>query len=240
MSCDAEKDLIVTEHIQRVEIGNATLHLANAYELVPHLGFFDVLIADPQYDFKTEGGGSYRKSRNGLDDIIEQGLDKGFDHSIINPLLHRSVMVFCHNDQLPELLSYMKGSYWRFALCDWKKTNPQPVCNKNYLPDKEYYIHAWHEGCHPLGGYKDLSRNITVPNGGKSKFGHPTVKPDTVMNKIMTNANGHKILDPFMGTGSTGVAAIRAGKHFVGVEHNVRHFDTAVRRISDAVAEVGA
>ena len=67
--------------------------------------------------------------------------------------------------------------------------------------------------------------------GARKKFDHTTVKPDAVMDKIMANVNGQTICDPFMGTGSTGVAAIKAGKIFTGIELNPKHFETAVRRI---------
>jgi DNA modification methylase len=66
------------------------------------------------------------------------------------------------------------------------------------------------------------------------KFGHPTVKPEAVMNKIMRNVNGQTVCDPFMGTGSTGVAAILAGKTFTGIEHNPEYYKTAISRISAA------
>ena len=68
-------------------------------------------------------------------------------------------------------------------------------------------------------------------------FDHPTVKPLPVMNKIMRNVAGQTVVDPFMGSGSTGVAAIRAGKTFTGIEHNPAHFATAVHRIADAWAQ---
>jgi site-specific DNA-methyltransferase (adenine-specific) len=54
------------------------------------------------------------------------------------------------------------------------------------------------------------------------------------MDKIMRNMAGETVCDPFMGTGSTGVAAIRAGKRFFGIEHNPTHFATAVDRITAA------
>ena len=71
-------------------------------------------------------------------------------------------------------------------------------------------------------------------------FGHPTVKPQTVMDKILRNVAGETVIDPFMGTGSTGVAAIRAGKRFTGIEHNPTHFETACQRIAAAVAGMEA
>jgi DNA modification methylase len=54
------------------------------------------------------------------------------------------------------------------------------------------------------------------------------------MDKIMRNIAGQTVCDPFMGTGSTGVAAIRAGKTFTGIEHNPKHFETACRRMEEA------
>lgn len=46
------------------------------------------------------------------------------------------------------------------------------------------------------------------------------------------------VCDPFMGTGTSGVAALRAGKRFVGIEHSPQHFETAVRRIIDELARI--
>jgi len=222
----------------RVQIGPATLYCGDAYEIRPTLGWMDADVTDPPYKFRAEGGGHYRKSRTGMDDIIADGLDQGFDHSIVNSLLCGAAVVFCHNDQLPKLLPYLDGSFKRQAVCTWRKKNPQPVANKHYRPVCEFYIHAWNDGFHPRGSLEDLDRQITAmsPRGG-AKFGHATVKPDEVMDKIMRNVAGTRICDPFMGTGSTGVAAIRAGKTFTGIEHNPKHFQTAIDRCRAAVAE---
>ncbi len=54
------------------------------------------------------------------------------------------------------------------------------------------------------------------------------------MDKIARNVAGFTVCDPFMGTGSTGVAAIKAGKVFTGIEHNPTHFATAIQRITEA------
>lgn len=217
----------------RVEhIGNAILYLGDAYEIRPTLGWMDADVMDPPYEFRAEGGGMYRAARHGMDEIIEQGLHEGFDHAVINPLLCGAVVVFCHNDQLPKLLPYLDGSFERFALCIWRKINPQPVANKHYRPVSEFYVHAWNRGHHPAGNLADLDRQVeALSPRGDLKFGHPTVKPDAVMTKIIRNVSGQSVCDPFMGTGSTGVAALRAGKRFVGIEKNPIHFETALRRI---------
>ncbi|MBT0667045.1 site-specific DNA-methyltransferase [Novosphingobium profundi] len=223
----------------RVEqIGSATLHLGNAYEIRPTLGWFDEDVMDPQYQFDNSGGGEYRKARGASDQIVAEGLDQGFDHRIINPLLCGGVVVFCHNDQLHELLPYIAGLFPRYVVNFWAKPNPAPHRNKHYLADTEPYIHAWKEGCHPVGEHHDMHRWIEAGSMPSRIYGHPTVKPDAVMTKIIRNLSGTSVCDPFMGTGSTGVAAIRAGKRFVGIEQNPAHFDTACKRMEQAALSI--
>ena len=224
-------------------IGNARLILGDSYKVLPTLGWIDAIVTDPPYEFRAEGGGMYRAERKSMDQILEEGLADGFDHSIINPLLCGSVIVFCHNDQLPKLLPYLDGSFERQAVCIWRKKNPQPVANKHYRPVMEFYVHAWNRGHHPRGTLDDLDRMIVAMSPrGEAKFGHATVKPDDVMDKIIRNVAPGTICDPFMGTGSTGVAALKAGRRFVGIENNPAHFDTAVGRIREiaSVMEVAA
>ncbi|EJL30088.1 DNA modification methylase [Novosphingobium sp. AP12] len=219
---------------ERVEhIGNATLYLGNAYAIRPTLGWMDADVMDPPYLIKTSGGGKFRADRPYLDQIEEEGMAQDFDHSIINPLLCGSLVTFCSNDQVPRLSTHLDGLFHRFALCAWRKLTPMPVANKHYVPEIEIYLHAWNRGHHPVGDVADLKRIVDARSRQSKDFGHPTVKPDAVMDKIIRNVAGGSVCDPFMGTGSTGVAAIRAGKRFVGIEHNPIHFETACRRIAE-------
>lgn len=224
--------------IAPVNIGPATLYCGDAYELRPQVGFHDADCTDPPYRFRAAGGGSYRKKRPNMDRLLNEGLHLGFNMGVINPLLCGAAIVFAHNDQLAQLLAHVDGLFHRHALCVWQKTNPQPIANKHYRPDAEFYVHAWNRGYHPAGAMADLMRvsRITSPRGA-ARFDHPTTKPDALMSKIVANAAGETICDPFMGTGSTGVAAIRAGKRFTGIEKDPRYFATAVQRIGAAVRE---
>jgi site-specific DNA-methyltransferase (adenine-specific) len=225
---------------QRKEIiGGATLYLGDGYQILPTLGRVS-LVTDPQYRFDNSGGGEFRKARGASDQIVAEGLDQGFDQTVINPLLHPSVVVFCHNDQLPDLLPYLAGNYHRVCVNVWTKPNPSPHRNKHYLADTEFFIHAWNEGYHPVGRHHDMHRHISAQSYPSRLYGHPTVKPDAVMDKIITNVGGVTICDPFMGTGSTGVAAIKAGRQFVGIEKNPVHFETACKRITALSLEVAA
>jgi hypothetical protein len=217
-----------------VQIGPHRLYFGNAYQIRPQLGWFDCDCMDPPYIISTSGGGSFRNDRPYLDQIKDEGLDQGFDHAIVNPLLCGAAVLFCHNDQLPGVSATLDGLFHRMALCIWQKTTPMPVANKHYVPEIELYFHAWSRGYHPQGELSDLKRVFACRSRALKDFGHPTVKPDQLMDKIMRNIAGQTVCDPFMGTGSTGVAAIRAGKTFTGIEHNPKHFETACRRMEEA------
>lgn len=222
------------------KIGPHTLYCADAYKLRPQLGHFDGEFMDPPYRFDNRGGGRFRKTRTGADMIVQEGLDQGFDPAIINPLRAGSVVVFCHNDQLPQLLEYLSARYKRFCVLGWIKKNPSPMRNKHYLADVEPYIHAWNPGFPPVGEHHDMHRWVTAGTMPAKVFGHPTVKPLDVMTKIVRNMSGRTVIDPFMGTGSTGIAAIRHGRIFTGIEYNHKHFATACDRIASAWAQLQA
>jgi len=120
------------------------------------------------------------------------------------------------------------------------------VANKHYRPDTEFWVHAWLAGAHPVGSLTDKARWILSESGRFTGVDHPTVKPEPVMDKVLATINAASVCDPFMGSGSTGVAAIKRGLRFTGVEIDPEHFDTACSRIEAAVraaerlSEVGA
>lgn len=215
-----------------VTIGNATLYCGDCLEVfADYSPDFDAIITDPPYLFETSGGGIFRRNRTVMDQIADNGLDEGFDINAMPLHIGKSAVFFCHNDQLPDLLAVLREKYERFAVCAWHKSNPMPVANKHYRPDTEFYVHVWRKGGHPIGDLRDLGRYVISPVG-KSEFDHPTVKPLAVMDKVVRNVQGDIILDPFMGSGSTGVSALKAGRKFVGIEKNPKFFEIAVKRIT--------
>lgn len=212
------------------QIGNAFLYLGDAYQIAPQLGPVDCCVIDPQYKFNAAGAGKFRKARpKGMDALQKAGLNEGFKFEIIDPALYKSVVVFSNEEQIFKLGCFLQDRYRRVTGCAWWKTAPSPMANKSYLADAEPYLHAWNRGGHPLGAYDDLKRITTHPNG-KSAYDHPTVKPDMVMDKIMKNVNGETVIDFFMGTGSTGIAALKAGKTFIGIERDPDYFNIAIQR----------
>ena len=217
---------------KEVTIGQHRLILGDCAEVMPLLERVDCIVTDPPYEFNASGGGIFRRSRRCLDEIQNNMLDTGFDYSLISQDICNSAFVFCHNDQIPAITTFLCGQFGRFALCAWHKSNPMPVANKHYKPDTEFYIHAWGRGGHPVGDLRYKSRYVISAVGQQNEFDHPTVKPIALMEKIIINANGETILDPFMGTATTGVACQLHGKKFIGIEHNEKYFDIACERMN--------
>jgi len=219
--------------VERLIIGNATLYLGRCENILNEIGPVDALVMDPNYLIRTSGGGKYRKARTNMENIAKAKMNEGFDLNIINPKYYKSIVSFCHNDQLHLLTSFFVEHYRRHAVCYWEKTNPSPMANRNYQANIEPYVHAWQKDAHPTGIIKgdinEMKRTITTTNG-KSPYNHPTVKPNEVMNKIMKNVNAETVLDCFMGTGSTGIAALKHGKKFIGIEKEPEFFGIACQR----------
>lgn len=234
-------------HVQT--FGPHRLYLGDAYQTMRKLGHVGALVTDPPYLFNNGGGGAWRKARGTSEQIINEDLTSGFDHSIIDPKRCSQVVVFFHADQRHALEGYLKPRFHRVILMHWQKSNPAPHHNRSLIADIEEffsawtddgaqdYFFAWQQGAHPAGQeHHDFHRYVTAPVQPSKIYGHPTVKPEVVMDKIMRNVACETVCDPFMGTGSTGVAAIKAGKLFIGIEHNEQHFETACRRITETLA----
>lgn len=215
-------------------VGDCRLILGDCREVLPTLGPVDAVVTDPPYEFETAGAGVFRSTRKNMDEIQARGLADGFDHSMIRASQFGSAVIFAHNDQWADLLPHLSSEFERYAICQWHKTNPMPVANRHYQPDTEIYVHAWNHGFHPVGPLATKQRFIVAPNGQDGSIDHPTVKPLAVMRKIIGNVGGATVCDPFMGSGTTGVAAVEAGRHFIGIERHAPYFDTACRRIEEA------
>lgn len=72
---------------------------------------------------------------------------------------------------------------------------------------------------------------------GDNRSTHPHEKPDRVMDILVGAVPGRTILDPFMGTGSTGAAAVRARRGFVGIELEPKYFEIAIKKVGAALKQ---
>lgn len=195
----------------RVEkIGNATLYLGDCQDILPEVGKVDAVVTDPPYGIgankQTLGKGKKEFTRG--DDWDSRAPDLDFIANLPGLKILWGGNYF--SDQLPTtndwLVWHKKNDGRSFSECEFAWTNL---------------------GCQ--------SRIISHHWSGEEKK-HPTQKPLRVMEwriqKLPITAN--LILDPFMGSGTTGVACAKLGRSFIGIEQDLEYFDIACRRIEDA------
>jgi DNA modification methylase len=221
-------------YIRKETIGDCTLYLGDCLSVMPTLGRFDAVVTDPPYEFETAGAGIFRSKRKNMDQISASKLDKGFDHTAFDGFEIPSFVFFCHNDQIAKITSHFDKIFDRWAVLAWHKTNPMPVANRHYQPDTEFWVHGWKKTHAPCGLLSEKSRFYIGPGGQDTSIGHPTVKPIGLMLKVVKNVFAETILDPFMGSGTTGVACVKLGRKFTGIELDEGYFDIACERIRKA------
>lgn len=211
-------------------IGDCELYLGDCREVIPLLAPVDALITDPPYLIDAKGGGIAAK-REYLGSISGH-IDSGFDSAILSNFFNW--LVFCNKKQIVELIQKAESQGLRWRLLTWNKTNPTPLSNGNYLPDTEYMIHAFRRH-----DYISKTGFIVGPVE-KNDIPHPAVKPQYVMQKVISSASNidERILDPFMGSGSTGIACLKMGRKFAGIEIEEKYFDIACKRIEQAYKQL--
>lgn len=118
----------------------------------------------------------------------------------------------------------------------WVKTNPPPQPRKNFCSAIETAVLAtkgavkkWNSG-----GW-NLNYHITPTVNGKVRTNHPTQKPVALMEYLINilTEKGDVVLDPFMGSGTTGIACEQLGRNFVGIEIDEHYFNIAKERIEN-------
>ena len=190
----------------------------------------DAVITDPPYKVMAGASGGAFGNR---DSLVNTGgfTDSGVDYAFLEGF--ENWICFCSKKQLKTLIDLAeKREHWN--LLTWNKTNPLPTCNNKYLPDVEYIVHVWKSG-NLYGGYGIKSTFMVLPTGG-STTKHPNEKPLPLMRKLilLSSKEGDTILDPFMGSGTTGVACVQTGRNFIGIEIDPTYFAIAERRIKEA------
>lgn len=201
--------------MSRIEhIGDATLYLGDCMEILPTLGKVDAVLTDPPYGI----GAAKEKPHNGWADYGISEWDneppsrKIFD--MIRVASHEQIIWGGNyfSDRLPPSMGFLiwdKGQR-NFSLADCEM--------------------AWRSK-QVAARILTYSRASALLDGKE----HPTQKPIRVMEWCLGFLPDAKtILDPFMGSGTTGVACANLGRKFIGIEIEPKYFDIACRRIEQA------
>jgi site-specific DNA-methyltransferase (adenine-specific)/modification methylase len=215
----------VIEGAQRVErIGEAVLILGDCREVLPSLGRVDAVVTDPPYGI-GESAARNRTRDNGV-----KATDYGDDDWDQEPCA-------------PEVLAWMRtNSRWQIIFggnyFDLPPTSCWLVWDKENTGDFADAELAW-TNLPKAVRLKRWMWNGMLRKGREERF-RLTQKPLGVMEWCLghlPDITGGVVLDPFMGSGTTGVACVRLGLKFIGVEREPRHFETSCRRIAEAYAQ---
>lgn len=222
-------------------------------------GSIDLIITDPPYKIIAGGcrvkagnnecsGVFNRRTDNKRTDWVEEVRSgKMFKHNtlkfsewlpdvfrILKDGTHFYVMVNDRNMQ--EILNAATNVGFQIVnILVWKKNNCTP--NKFYMKNTEFIL-MFRKGKARNINNMGTKQCLEVPNiiGGKL---HPTEKPAALMQVLIENSSqkGECVLDPFMGSGTTGVACINTNRKFIGIELDEKYFKIAENRIKEITAQ---
>lgn len=233
----------------RVEtIGRATLYLGDCRDILPTLPKVDAVIGDPPYSVSVAGARVVSRPGKGVRNLdffagdqdwaamtaaVVDAYDKATESQ------PKTVIAWCGHRQIGPLVEMLEGKGYSTRLIFWRKRcPPPPPPGAGFSQAVEQAVYAYLSGRLWNGGQYD--HNVFDADsyrfGQPGKVDHPTQKPLELMRwnvRWLTN-EGETILDPFMGSGSTGVAALESGRDFIGIEREPKYFDIACHRIEEA------
>ena len=206
-----EVELVTIEQrpSEKVVIGDATLYLGDCMEIMPCWGKVDVIVTDPPY---LDGD---------LSEVLYWLLDQ----------THRLV-VTPGKQEVFNWLARNRKPVWQYA---WK-------CSGGHTTGGAACLHVLFEPilayCYPRKPLPSDLLHFPI-RVDKAAQGHPWPKPLPLMEHLVHHWSdtGEVVADPYMGSGTTGVAALSMGRKFVGVEKNPEYFALACRRIEDSLRQ---
>lgn len=235
-----------------IENENYKLYLGNAYTIINELEKKHIkanhIITDPPYNISHENNFNTLKCpRQGVD---FGEWDKNFDLFSWIPKYEKildkngSMIVFCSYRFISFIIKVMEESNLEVKdVLVWKKSNPMPRnIERRYVQDMEFAIWAVKKGAkwtfNKLADQpymRSLFETSTV--SGNEKVGHPTQKSIKLMDRIIkihTNVDD-VIIDPFMGSGTTGLACLDSNRKFIGIELDKDYFNLAIKRLNSRI-----
>jgi len=215
-------------------VGDCILYHGDCLEILNSLSGVDAVITDPPYGVelgKTSGtGGKHGLKIEAYSDY--QDTYENYMNTVV-PAIQRSVEKFGragvfigpHIHEMPKF-DALGGVYCSAA------TGRHQWGFKNFLPVLLY------------GTYPDLNKGAKIPtvlasNAIAEKNGHPCPKPREWMVWLVSLVTrpSETVLDPFMGSGTTGIACIKMGRKFIGIEKDAKYFEIALSRIKKESAQ---
>lgn len=198
------------------QIGDATLYLGDCLEILPTLTGIDAVVTDPPYGIGKDYGSlscdTVSEMRRVVDAVIALGR--------------------------PTVMTGSVSRIWEMPRAQWvgvwrKTYGTSGLIAYPFYPHWEplffYHVKGKYAG---NNGHRDDVFEFAPARAQDSE--HPTPKPVRLMDELIRFMRAQSVLDPFMGSGTTGVACANLGRKFIGIEIEPKYFDIACKRIDDA------
>ena len=227
-------------------IGDATLYLGDCRDILPTLGKVDAVVTDPPY-MGLKGGVVHLQGGVGPHRVRTTTVGNPWkaEHDwldLAKPLAQRAIISFCGYADVATLKDAAQLDGW---LVTWFiRNSPASVVNAPWFKNEFAWVlktgtASWRKLCTAYDIPKINAGCAGSPERERNHDGtaaHPTQKPLALISEFIL-PEFNTIIDPFMGSGTTGVACVKLGRKFIGIEIEPKYFDIACRRIEAAYAQ---
>jgi site-specific DNA-methyltransferase (adenine-specific) len=234
-----------------------TIYHGDCRDILPQLGPVDHVITDPPYAISDEGLwhiGRIGKGKRRFD-FFPQDLDwpemintvvKAATMTLDLMAPHGSAYWWVGHREFGPLVAMYESRGWNTRFVVWAKIAPSPPPPGSGWPSgAELCVYAFrpgrtwnHDGTNPPPS--NVFRSDSYRHGQPGKVDHPTQKPETVIKPLIfaSSRSGQTILDPFMGSGTTLVAAKRLGRKAIGIELEEKYCEIAAKRLAQGALDL--
>lgn len=232
-------------------IDGCRLYLADCRDVLPSLEPVDAVITDPPY-LTSEAEITYEHAgvASRTSPTTTVGMPWGYSLDWVEACAQLEPLhwvVFCNYLMLADVIKAVERHAKLSSVFAWRKSNAPNMTRPVPRLDCEFIVWARSSQakCGRMGEFKSLVLDVPMPQAGcmaserllergTGKAAHPCQKPIAVVRPFVKRLEVKRIIDPFLGTGTTGIAAIQEGCSFVGIESDPHHYATALKRLTHA------
>lgn len=233
-------------NVEKVTIGDATLYRGNCLEVMALIEAVDQCITDPPYEARMHTENRMTKVAGEYGTAIEAhrfaAMDEFTRTEITKAIIAKCsgwVLFFCQTEGVYYWQNAIDNNGGRYRFTGvWVKPSSKP----NFSGDcpglgHETIVGGWcGQGKSKWNGGGQAGVWTANPEKRKDGNTHTSIKPQKLMRDLVGQftSRGEVVLDPFMGSGSTGVAALAEGRKFIGIERDPEYFDICCKRVEEA------
>jgi site-specific DNA-methyltransferase (adenine-specific) len=212
-------------------------------DVLPHLDHPDLLLTDPPYGMAYSAPGNNNSSLNVAGDGVRQGVRLVRQMLVAGEHLWGDdlhVLMFCHWESWPDFYDACATHFsMRNALIWHKAASSMGALHRDYARTYEVVLYGG-RGERPLYQPDTFDPVLTFGKVAHQHRQHLTEKPVPLLGSLIRRhtSPGALVLDPFMGSGATLVAALKEGRRAVGVELSERYCEVAATRLAQRVLEL--